>query len=124
MSFLAASAEAIPLEDASGDTVVTTWTRCTIPDASAALAEMRRVLKPSGPLLFVEHGRAPETAVAKWQNRLTPLWRYVAGGCHLNRAIPNLIDSAGFHVETLAAAYAPEAPKIMTYLYEGSARPH
>ncbi len=82
--FPASSAEAIPLGGASVDTVVTTWSLCTNPDASTAVAEMRRVLKPSGRLLFVEHGRAPEASVAKWQKRLTPLWRHIAGGCHLN----------------------------------------
>jgi ubiquinone/menaquinone biosynthesis C-methylase UbiE len=120
--FLAAGAEAIPLEDASVDTVVTTWTLCSIADAGAALKEMRRVLKPSGRLLFVEHGRAPEAGVARWQNRINPVWKRIAGGCNLNRPIPTLIEAAGFRVEALSAGYAPEGPKIMTYLYEGAAR--
>jgi ubiquinone/menaquinone biosynthesis C-methylase UbiE len=120
--FLAAGAEAIPLEDASVDTVVTTWTLCSIADAGSALAEMRRVLKPTGRLLFVEHGRAPEAGVARWQNRINPVWKRIAGGCNLNRPIPTLIEAAGFRVEALSAGYAPEGPKIMTYLYEGAAR--
>jgi ubiquinone/menaquinone biosynthesis C-methylase UbiE len=124
VKFLAAGAEAIPLEDASVDTVVTTWTLCSIAEAAAALSEMRRVLKPAGRLLFVEHGRAPEAGVAKWQNRINPLWKRLAGGCNLNRAIPTLIEDAGFRVEALSAGYAPEGPKIMTFLYEGAARPN
>ena len=91
VELLEASAEAIPLDDASVDTVVTTWTLCTIPNASHALMELKRVLRPSGVLLFVEHGRAPEPGVARWQDRLDPLWRCVAGGCHLNRKIDDLI---------------------------------
>lgn len=120
--FLEASAEHIPLEDDSVDTVVTTWTLCSIPDAHKALQEMRRVLKPAGRLLFVEHGLAPERNVRKWQNRLTPLWRRVSGGCHLNRPIDRIIREAGFAIDTLETGYLA-GPKVMTYLYEGSAQP-
>ncbi len=120
--FLEASAETIPLEADSIDTVVTTWTLCTIPRAAAALAEMRRVLRPGGRLLFVEHGLAPEEGVRRWQNRLTPVWKRLAGGCHLNRAIDRMIDGAGFQVDRLETAYMP-GPKPMTFIYEGSARP-
>jgi ubiquinone/menaquinone biosynthesis C-methylase UbiE len=88
------SAEAIPLDSNSVDTVVTTWTLCSIPDAARALREMRRVLKPTGRLLFVEHGRAAEANVRWWQDRLTPAWKCVGGGCHLNRAIRTLIEDA------------------------------
>jgi ubiquinone/menaquinone biosynthesis C-methylase UbiE len=122
IEFLEASAEAVPIDDASIDTVVTTWTLCTIPDAPRALAELRRVLKPSGTLLFVEHGRAPEPGVARWQDRLDPLWRRVAGGCHLNRKIDDLIAGHGFRIDRLANARLPE-PRTHTFLYEGRARP-
>ncbi len=121
-TFLEASAEAIPLEDQSLDTVVTTWTLCTIPDAGRALEEMRRVLKPDGRLLFVEHGLSDEAGVGKWQDRLTPLWKVIAGGCHLNRPIRNLVEGAGFTIDDLETSYF-RGPKIMTFFYEGSARP-
>jgi ubiquinone/menaquinone biosynthesis C-methylase UbiE len=120
--FIEGSAESIPLDDKSIDTVVTTWTLCTIPHAEAALSEMRRVLKVGGRLLFVEHGLAPDASVRKWQNFLTPLWKRVTGGCHLNRPIENLIESAGFRVDQLETGYAP-GPRPMTFFYEGSARP-
>ena len=114
------SAEAIPLEDASFDTVVTTWTLCSIPGLPAALAEIRRVLKGSGSLLFVEHGWAPEARVARWQDRLTPVWKPVAGGCHLNRPIDALIREAGFEIPNLHVGYMP-GPKPFTFMYEGRA---
>ncbi len=122
VSLLDASAEAIPLETGSVDTVVTTWTMCTIPDASRALAEMRRVLKPQGALLFVEHGRAPEAGVARWQDRLDPLWSRLAGGCHLNRKIDDLIVAAGFRIDAVANPRRP-GPPTHTYFYQGRARP-
>ena len=99
-----------------------TWTLCTIPNAPLALAEMRRVLKPSGALLFVEHGRAPEPGVARWQDRLDPLWSRIAGGCHLNRKIDDLIAGNGFRIEALVNTRLP-GPRTHAYLYEGSARP-
>ena len=117
-----ASAEAIPLDSASIDTVVTTWTLCTIPNAPLALAEMRRMLKPGGALLFVEHGRAPEPGVARWQDRLDPLWSRLAGGCHLNRKMDDLISGNGFHIEALENARLP-GPRTHTFLYQGQARP-
>ena len=120
VELLEASAEAVPLEDASIDTVVTTWTLCTIPDAPRALEEMRRVLKPSGNLLFVEHGRAPEPGVARWQDRLDLLWGRVAGGCHLNRKIDDLISASGFRIDALENARLP-GPRTHTFLYEGRA---
>lgn len=123
MTFLDASAEAIPLEDRSVDTVVTTWTLCTIPEAMRALEEMRRVLKPNGYLLFVEHGLAPDERVCKWQNRLTPAWKCISGGCHLNRPIALMIEGGGFIIDHLDTGYAP-GPKSMSFLYEGRARPN
>jgi ubiquinone/menaquinone biosynthesis C-methylase UbiE len=122
IELLEASAEAVPLNNASIDTVVTTWTLCTIPNAAVALAELRRVLRPGGALLFVEHGRAPEPGVARWQDRLDPLWRRAAGGCHLNRKIDDLISDGGFQIDTLTYARLP-GPRTHTFLYEGRARP-
>jgi len=121
VELLEGSAEAIPLDDRSVDSVVSTWTLCSIPDVARALVEMRRVLKPSGNLLFVEHGRSPDTNVLRWQDRLTPLWRRLAGGCHLNRAIPHLIEQAGFRINRIETGYM-QGPRIMTFMYEGRAR--
>lgn len=121
-TFIQGFAETIPLEDRSVDTVVTTWTLCSIPDVSAALREMRRVLKPTGHLLFVEHGRAPDEGVRKWQDRLTPAWKCIGGGCHLNRPIRALIESAGFSIAQLQTGYM-KGPRPMTFMYEGRARP-
>ncbi|WEX79002.1 class I SAM-dependent methyltransferase [Sinorhizobium numidicum] len=122
VSFIEASAESIPLDDGSVDTVVTTWTLCTIPQATSALAEMRRVLKPEGKLLFVEHGLSPDRGVRWWQNRLTPVWRRISGGCHLNRPIRSMIEGEGFRIDRIETGYMP-GPKPMTFMYEGSARP-
>ncbi len=113
-------AEKIPMPDASFDTVITTFTLCTIPDAVAALREMRRVLKPGGRLLFCEHGTAPDASVRRWQDRLTPLWKPIAGGCHLNRDIPALLREGGFHIEDMEQLYLP-GPRPLTYNYWGSA---
>lgn len=115
------SAESIGLEDASVDTVVTTWTLCSIHDVEAALREMRRVLKPSGQLLFVEHGTSPDERVRRWQDRLTPLWKRLAGGCHLNRPIRELLERSGFGIERIDTGYM-KGPKPMTFIYEGRAR--
>ena len=123
VSFLEASAEAIPLDAHCVDTIVTTWTLCSIPRAAAALAEMRRVLRPAGKLLFVEHGRAPDEDVRWWQDRLTPAWRRFSGGCHLNRPIRSMIEDAGFRVDRIETGYIP-GPRPMTFMYEGSARPN
>ena len=116
------SAEALPLKDMSVDTVVTTWTLCTIPAARVALREMRRVLRPSGALLFVEHGRSQDESVRRWQDRLTPAWKRLAGGCHLNRPIQQLLEESGFGIERLETGYM-RGPRPMTFMYEGTARP-
>jgi ubiquinone/menaquinone biosynthesis C-methylase UbiE len=122
VTLITGSAESLPLDTASVDTVVTTWTLCSIPDALRALNEMRRVLREDGQLLFVEHGMAPEPGVRAWQNRLTPLWRRFSGGCHLNRPIRSLIESGGFQITRLETGYM-KGPRPMTYLYEGRPRP-
>ena len=121
IEFVEGVAEAIPLPDHSVDTVVTTWTLCTIQDVTRALTEMRRVLKPGGRLLFAEHGRSSEPRVVRWQDRLTPIWKQIGGGCHLNRPIEQLIREAGFRVERLQTGYM-KGPKPMTFMYEGVAR--
>ena len=122
ITFIEASAEAIPIDDNSIDTVVMTWALCSIPQAIDAVAEMRRVLRPGGRLVFVEHGLAPEKGVRWWQDRLTPAWRCLSGGCHLNRPIRTIIENEGFRVDHLETGYMP-GPKPMTYMYEGSALP-
>ncbi len=122
IEFLQSSAESIPLGTATMDTVVSTWTLCTIPDPSAALEEMRRVLRPHGTLVFIEHGSSPDARVRAWQKRLNPLWKRVAGGCHLDRQIERLIGRAGFQISTLERGYG-EGLKPFVYLYRGLARP-
>jgi ubiquinone/menaquinone biosynthesis C-methylase UbiE len=122
VTFLEASAEAIPLDKHSVDTIVTTWTLCSIPQAAAALADMRRVMRPGGKLLFVEHGLAPDEGVRRWQEWLTPAWRRISGGCHLNRPIRSMIEGTGFHIDRIETGYMP-GPKPMAFMYEGSARP-
>ena len=116
------SAEAIPLDDGTIDSVVSTWTLCSVSDVGRALAELRRVLKPGGLFLFVEHGLSPDKSVRTWQRRLTPVWRCCAGGCHLNRPIHELVESSGFRCTALQTGYA-KGPRPMTFMYEGSARP-
>ena len=120
---LEASSEKLPLEDRSFDTVVMTFTLCSIPDAGAALLEIRRVLKPEGELLFAEHGRAPDSDVMRWQDRITPVWKRIGGGCHLNRKMDELIQAAGFRLERLSVGYQEFAPRPFAFFYEGSARP-
>jgi ubiquinone/menaquinone biosynthesis C-methylase UbiE len=107
VDFLHAPGEAIPLDDDSCDTVVITYTLCSIPDAEAALRETARVLKKDGPLLFCEHGLAPDSGVRRWQNRVNPVWNRFSGGCHLNRDIPELIRRSGFAIRDLETMYLP-----------------
>ena len=123
VQFLAGSAEDIPLDDHSMDSVLLTFSLCTIPDPAAALAEARRVLKPGGQLLFCEHGKAPDASVAKWQDRVNPIWRRLFGGCNLNRDIPAMIDKAGFAVDDLQQMYLPGTPRVAAFNVWGAAHP-
>jgi ubiquinone/menaquinone biosynthesis C-methylase UbiE len=118
--FIESGAEAIPLGDAVADTVVMTYTMCTLPDVAASLAEIRRVLKPDGRLLFCEHGRAPDPDVARWQERMNPLWKRLGGGCNLNRPIADLLQQAGFRSPDLQTMYIP-GWKPACFNYWGSA---
>jgi ubiquinone/menaquinone biosynthesis C-methylase UbiE len=120
---LEASSEKLPLENRSFDTIVMTFTLCSIPDVDAALLEIRRVLKPEGELLFAEHGRAPDSDVMLWQDRITPIWKRIGGGCHLNRKVDDLIQAAGFRLERLSSGYQKFAPRPFSFFYEGIARP-
>ncbi len=114
--------EEIPLDDNSVDTVVLTYTLCTIPDWHSALKQMHRVLKPGGQLLFCEHGEAPDEQVRRWQERLNPYWSRLAGGCHLHRPIPDMLLEAEFRIETLESRYLPQSPRFAAFNYWGSAR--
>jgi ubiquinone/menaquinone biosynthesis C-methylase UbiE len=120
VEFIGLPGEEIPLEDGSVDTVVITYTLCTIPDTAVALGQMRRVLKPGGELIFCEHGAAPDANVRRWQDRINPVWRRFGGGCHLNRAIPELIEQGGFRIERMDTMYIP-GWRPASYNYWGSA---
>ena len=121
VEFLLSGAENIPLPDDHVDTVLVTYTMCTIPDALSANKEMLRVLKPGGRMIFCEHGLAPDAKVSKWQSRIDPFWGKIAGGCHLNRDIPELIRSSGFQIQTMDEMYLPSTPKFAGYNYWGIA---
>jgi len=116
------SAERLPFEDASVSTIVSTFTLCTIPDVGQALGDMRRALRPGGRLHFVEHGRADDEKVRRWQTRLNGVQKRVFGGCHLDRPIAALIEGAGLEIERLEHAYLEGAPKFGGYLYRGVAK--
>ena len=122
VEILAEGAEALSLPAASVDTVLVTYSLCTIPDPAAALEGARRALRPGGRLLFCEHGRAPDEAVRRAQARIEPIWRVIGGGCHLTRDIPALITGGGFAIETLETMYLPGAPRWAGFNYWGSAR--
>jgi len=123
VEFLSQSAEEpLPLPNESVDTVVVTWTICSIPNVDQALQQMKRVLRPSGHLIFLEHGRSPDPSVVAWQDRLTPLWKTFTGGCHLNRKVDELITSAGFQIAELKTCYL-SGPRPMSYIYQGFAQP-
>jgi ubiquinone/menaquinone biosynthesis C-methylase UbiE len=120
VEFIGTDGEQLPVETGSVDHVLTTWTLCTIPHPERALAEIHRVLGAGGKFHFVEHGRSPEPKEARWQDRLTPIQRRVAGGCHLNRPIRDLIVAAGFELTTMDNYYV-SGPKPLGYMYEGVA---
>jgi ubiquinone/menaquinone biosynthesis C-methylase UbiE len=120
--WLGVGAEGLPLEDRSVDTVVLTYTLCSIADWAAGLDEMRRVLRPGGRLLFAEHGEAPDPSVRAWQQRIEPVWKRLAGGCHLTRPIPRLIETSGFRLDHLDQRYLP-GPRIASYHSSGVASP-
>ena len=113
--------EEIPFPSGKFDTVVCTYTLCSVSDPGKVLAEVRRVLKPGGTLLFLEHGRAPDPDVAKWQTRVEPLWKRLAGGCHLTRPVGSTLRGAGFEVEPLGQGYIPKTPRIAGWMEWGIA---
>jgi len=122
IEFLPQSAEEqLPLADASIDTIVMTWTLCSIANPTKALEQMARVMKPGGQFMFLEHGRAPDSGVVSWQDRLTPYWKRIAGGCHLNRKVDELIVGAGFQITELRTFYLP-GPRPIAYTYQGIAQ--
>lgn len=122
VEWLGLPGEEIPLDDDSADTVLLTFTLCTIPDFDKALHQMRRVLKPGGKLLFAEHGASSDAGVRKWQDRVNPIWKRLAGGCHINREIPRLIESAGFEIESVDTMVLPNTPSVAAFQYWGSAK--
>ena len=120
VDFVEATAESIPLDPESVDTVLVTYSLCTIPEPEQAVAEMRRVLRKGGELVFCEHGLAPDPPIRKWQDRINPIWRPLAGGCNLNRDIPSIINAGGFQIRNMDTMYLP-GPKPMTFNYWGVA---
>jgi ubiquinone/menaquinone biosynthesis C-methylase UbiE len=121
VEFIGETGEDIPMEDHSVNTILTSWTLCSIPNLSQALYEMRRVLKPEGRMIFIEHGAAPDQNVLKWQNRLAPIFRVIAG-CNINRPMEDLIGEAGFRFVDLEMRYL-DGPRILGYHYIGQAQP-
>jgi ubiquinone/menaquinone biosynthesis C-methylase UbiE len=121
LEFIGLPSEKIPLDADAADTVLVTYTLCTIPDVMAALGEMRRVMKPTGRMIFCEHGEAPDENVRRWQRSITPVWKMIGGGCHVGRAIPSLIKQAGFKVEDMETMYLPGTPRFAGFNYWGSA---
>ena len=119
--FLDLPSEQIPLGKEEADTIMITYTLCTIPDVMKALGEMRRVLKPGGKMIFCEHGEAPDESVRKWQRRVTPAWKAIAGGCHVGRPIPQLIQDGGFRINGLETMYLPGTPRFAGFNYWGEA---
>ena len=117
---LKASAEDIPLDSNTFDTVVMTWTLCSVTDPISALSEIKRVIKPGGKVIFAEHGQSPDENIRRWQRRINPVWSRIAGGCQLNREIEILYESSGFKFKSIERGYI-EGPKFATYNYRGIA---
>ena len=120
VAVIGVSGESIPVRSESFDTVLCTWTLCSIPDPQAAIAEMYRALKPDGKLIFVEHGQSPEPKISKWQHRIEPYWKVVAGGCHLTRRIDDLVTAGGFAIKSFESGYQT-GPKIAAFMMHGIA---
>lgn len=120
VEFIGLPGDEIPLDENSVDTVVVTYTLCTIPDTTAVLRQMDRILRPGGELIFCEHGAAPDASVRRWQNRLNPLWKRLGGGCNLNRPIPALLEAGGFMIKSLNTMYLP-GWRPASFNYWGSA---
>ena len=121
LEFLDLPSEEIPLGNEEADTILITYTLCTIPDVTKALGEMRRVLKSGGKMIFCEHGEAPDADVRKWQERLTPAWKFIGGGCHVGRPIPKMIVDSGFRIEGMETMYLPGTPRFAGFNYWGDA---
>ena len=124
VDFIISGAEEIPLPDNKVDTVILTYTMCTIPDVDLANEEIKRVLKPEGKLIFCEHGIAPDENIYKWQKRINPIWKRIAGGCNLHRNIPEIIERSGFDIEEIDTMYLPSTPKFAGFNYWGFAKPN
>lgn len=123
MDILDGVGEAMPFADDSFDTLLTTFTLCSVQDGKQVLKEMRRVLKPGGKILFLEHGRAPDKGPEKWQRRIEPMWKHIAGGCHLHRPVTDLFTAEGFAVQDNDGHYAPKTPRWLGWMEYGEARP-
>ncbi|HEY7979345.1 MAG TPA: methyltransferase domain-containing protein [Rhizomicrobium sp.] len=121
LEFLDLPSEEIPLGNEEADSVLVTYTLCTIPDVTKALGEMRRVLKPQGKMIFCEHGEAPDANVKRWQDRITPVWKSLCGNCHVGRQIPKLIQDSGFRIEQMETMYLPGTPRFAGFNYWGDA---
>lgn len=120
--FRAGTAEALPFADASFDTVLTTFTLCSVQDPQAVLGEMRRVMKPGGCILFLEHGAAPDAGPARWQQRIEPVWKKIAGGCHLTRPVGDTFRAQGFSLANVHSRYMPKTPRFLGWIEMGEAR--
>lgn len=123
MDILDGVGEAMPFADDSFDTLLTTFTLCSVQDGKQVLKEMRRVLKPGGKILFLEHGRAPDKGPEKWQARIEPVWKHIAGGCHLHRPVSKLFEAEGFALQDNDGHYAPKTPRWLGWIEFGEARP-